>query len=84
MYIGEHGFVWLANLFNKILRYTTMLGEGMLNYTGVCLELLIIQGYELIEKVVVHELKEEVSIEDNPFVFMRGRSTIETISFTLD
>ncbi|KAF3642569.1 putative nogo-B receptor-like isoform X1 [Capsicum annuum] len=90
---GESGLRWLTNLFNNIFkaakmpkawRWNTMIPlfknkgdiQSCNNYWGI--ELLS-HMMKIWERVVDRRLRKIVSISENQFVFMPGRSTTEAI-----
>ena len=91
--LGEEGLEWLTELFNVIFRTAKMPKEWRSsiviplyknkgdiqdcnNFRGIK---LLSHTMKLWERVVKRRLREDVSILENQFSFMPGRSTIETI-----
>lgn len=78
--------MWLANLFNKILRLKKMPHEQrkstlvpIYHYKGIELMAHIMAHWERVTKF---ELRKEICISNNHVGFTTGRSNLETIPVT--
>ena len=91
--LGDMEIRWLTKLFNKIWRHGKMPDawrkstivpiyknkgdiQNCSNYRGIK---LISHTMKLWERVIEHRLRQKVTISENQFGFMPGRSTIEAI-----